>query len=107
MGGLCSNQPGVGSGLITRSSARQLMQEAVVAAIGSVPLHTHIAMCTCPEGATCPRMKPNCGMLLELLEQYRVDSSAALYVGDLAIDEIAARRAGIPFTYAKAFFGSP
>jgi HAD superfamily hydrolase (TIGR01662 family) len=102
---VCSNQLGVGDRYLSRRVARELIQDTVAAAVGYLPAHTIIAMCTCPEGASCPRMKPNPGMLQELLRHYEVTAAEALYVGDQLLDAEAARRAGVPFTYAAEFFG--
>jgi len=102
---VCSSQLGVGDRYLSRGVARELIQDTVAAAVGYLPTHTIIAMCTCPEGASCPRMKPNPGMLQELLRHYEVTAAEALYVGDQLLDAEAARRAGVPFTYADEFFG--
>jgi histidinol phosphatase-like enzyme len=81
---VCSNQLGVGDRYLSRRVARELIQDTVAAAVGYLPAHTIIAMCTCPEGASCPRMKPNPGMLQELLRHYEVIAAEALYVGESA-----------------------
>jgi D-glycero-D-manno-heptose 1,7-bisphosphate phosphatase len=102
---VCSNQLGVGDRYLSRRVAWELIQDTVAAAVGYLPAHTIIAMCTCPEGASCPRMKPNPGMLQELLRHYEVTAAEALYVGDQPLDAEAARGAGVPFKYANEFFG--
>ncbi len=67
-------------------------------------METHIGMCICDERLSCPCRKPAPGLLLAHLAHFGVSPEEALFVGDLAIDEEAARRAGIPFAYARDFF---
>jgi len=102
---VCSSQLGVGDRYLSRRVAWELIQDTIAAEVGYLPAHTIIAMCTCPEGASCPRMKPNPVMLQELLRHYEVTAGEALYVGDQALDAEAARRAGVPFKFADEFFG--
>jgi D-glycero-D-manno-heptose 1,7-bisphosphate phosphatase len=104
---IASNQHGVAEGLITRTAARQLILDALTAALGHIPPGTDIEMCTCREDADCPRRKPAPGMLLGMLERRAVAPQEALFVGDLPIDAEAARRAGIPFAWAQEFFARP
>lgn len=49
--------------------------------------------------------KPQPGMLLMLMHQLRATAPDTLFVGDQATDCEAARNAGIPFAWAKDFFG--
>jgi phosphoglycolate phosphatase-like HAD superfamily hydrolase len=44
-------------------------------------------------------------MLLRILRRFEAAPDEALYVGDLDIDEQAARRAGVAFRWARDFFG--
>ena len=46
------------------------------------------------------------GRLLEHLTHFGVAPRGALFVGDLASDAEAARRAGVPFAYAAEFFAT-
>jgi HAD superfamily hydrolase (TIGR01662 family) len=102
---VCSNQSGVGDRFLSKRVARDLIQDTLAAALGYLPAHTVIAMCTCAETATCHRMKPSPSMLLELVRHYEVGREETLYVGDQLIDAEAARRGGIPFMYADDYFG--
>ena len=49
--------------------------------------------------------KPNPGMLLLHMHQLRATAPDALFVGDQESDCEAARNAGVPFAWAKDFFG--
>jgi phosphoglycolate phosphatase-like HAD superfamily hydrolase len=44
-------------------------------------------------------------MLLDLLRVFGVPASAALFVGDAECDRAAAEAAGMPFRWARHFFG--
>lgn len=102
---VASNQTGVGEGRLTEALARELIEEALRAALGQVPLGTILALCTCPPEVACACRKPEPGLLLEALRASGVSAEEALFVGDLEIDRLAAERAGIPFRWAAEFFG--
>jgi HAD superfamily hydrolase (TIGR01549 family) len=51
--------------------------------------------------------KPNPGMLLRIMQALEVGPEATLYIGDLEIDQEAARRAGVAFMWAHEFFQWP
>ena len=104
---VASNQNGVAEGLITEEMARQLIEDALVAALGALPPRTTVALCICSEQADCDCRKPAPGLLLQLLERYGVAAADALFVGDLSSDQEAAKRAGIPFRWAHDFFSKP
>jgi D-glycero-D-manno-heptose 1,7-bisphosphate phosphatase len=48
--------------------------------------------------------KPNPGMLFSLAEKHGIDLKKSMMVGDRDTDKMAAKRAGVPFTWAKEFF---
>src|SRR5215470_14087911 len=75
---VCSSQLVVGDRYLSRRVAWELIQDTIAAAVGYLPAHTIIAMCTCPEGASCPRMKPNPVMRQELLRHHEVTAGEAL-----------------------------
>jgi D-glycero-D-manno-heptose 1,7-bisphosphate phosphatase len=102
--GVASNQGGVALGYLTKAMAYQLIEATLVEAIGFVPPGTIIAMCVCPPEAHCECRKPNPGMLLRIMQTLDVDPQETLYIGDLAIDREAARRAGVAFMWAHEFF---
>lgn len=102
---IASNQCGIGDGLLSAPLARQLIADCLVAAIGWLPAGVSIDFCSCREGASCRRQKPEPGLLLDALGRFGVCPGQALYVGDLDIDRLAAERAGVPFIVARDFFG--
>ena len=105
--GIASNQNGVAARLLSGELARSLIEDALLAAIGSLPPRLAVEMCTCDESRACACRKPAPGMLLSLLRRFGVAPWEALYVGDLEIDREAAGRAGVPFRWAQEFFAEP
>jgi HAD superfamily hydrolase (TIGR01662 family) len=102
--GIASNQDGVPLGDLSRDMARRLLRDTVEAALGFVPEDAAIEMCVCDPSERCPCRKPAPGMLRSILRRFRASPTEALFVGDLEIDREAARRAGIAFEWAHAFF---
>lgn len=102
---IASNQSGVSEGLLDEPTARKLIKEMVVAAVGHFPEKTLIELCTCSEQGECACRKPAPGLLRRLLSAYGVLPAEAVFVGDLPIDQEAAHGAGIPFMWAHEFFG--
>lgn len=101
---VASNQNGVAEGLLDERTARRLIEDMLVAALGRVPERTLVELCLCSEQAGCTCRKPEPGLLLRLLRAYRTQPADAVFVGDLPSDAEAARRAGIPFVWARDFF---
>ncbi len=103
--GIASNQDGVSLGDLTKEMAYRLLQDMVLEAVGYLPLHTAIEMCTCTLGMNCRRKKPQPEMLLDIMQKFGVPPAQTLFVGDMEWDREAARRAGVRFMWAKEFFG--
>jgi D-glycero-D-manno-heptose 1,7-bisphosphate phosphatase len=102
--GVASNQGGVALGYLTEEMAYQLIEAALVEAIGYVPPRTVIDMCICHPDVHCESRKPNPGMLLRIMQTLDVGPEETLFVGDLEVDREAARRAGTAFMWASEFF---
>jgi D-glycero-D-manno-heptose 1,7-bisphosphate phosphatase len=105
--GVASNQGGVALGYLTKEMAYQLIEATLVEAIGFIPPGAIIDMCVCPPDARCACRKPNPGMLLHIMQIVHVAPEETLFIGDLEIDQEAARRAGVAFIWAHEFFHSP
>lgn len=103
--GVASNQNGVAEGLLDERLARAMIHDTLCAALGREPDEARIELCTCSESAACSCRKPAPGLLLRLLEFFAVQPEDAIFVGDLPIDEEAARGAGVAFRWAADFFG--
>ena len=103
--GIASNQNGVAAGDLSEATARLLIDDMLLAALGRIPPGTRVELCTCDAAARCPCRKPAPGLLLRHLRHFGVAPCEALFVGDLDSDAEAAQRAGIAFRHARAFFG--
>lgn len=103
---IASNQGGIASGKLSALTARALLNDLVGAAF---PPLVSVSVYLCPHDARarCSCRKPAPGMLLEALGSAGVAARDALFVGDMASDQEAARRAGVPFAWAADFFGFP
>lgn len=92
--GICSNQSGVGRGLITQSSLahiEQKMMRAVQEAGGSI--HS-ILYCEHRPSEACACRKPKPGMLLSAMAELRAKPEDTLFIGDSLSDIQAAKAAG-------------
>lgn len=104
--GIASNQHGVALGQLTRIAAEQMLVATWQAAFGRVAPPVLIELCVCLPNAACSRRKPGPGMLTSLIARHGVPPERVLYVGDLSIDEQAARSAHVRFAWAHAFFAA-
>ncbi len=91
---VCSNQSGVGRGLLDEAALERIhrkLGEALAAQGASLD-----ALRYCPHhpDAGCSCRKPRPGMLLELMAEFRVDPQATIMVGDAIRDVEAAHAAG-------------
>lgn len=91
--GICSNQSGVGRGLITRSSLAniELKMIGAVQEAGGV-IHT-ILYCEHQPSAGCACRKPKPGMLLSAMTELQAQPEDTLFVGDSFSDIQAAKAA--------------
>jgi D-glycero-D-manno-heptose 1,7-bisphosphate phosphatase len=102
--GVASNQDHVGYGHLTHAEAHALLSAALEQASGRKPDPAAIRLCPHRLEVTCSCRKPAPGMLLAILEHYRLSPSEALFVGNEPIDEAAAMNAGMPFVWAQDLF---
>lgn len=105
---VCSNQGGVGWGIMLEQDALALLDHAAefIGARWRAVCYTH------PQAKLAeyrvendPRRKPNPGMLIELMQQAQATPEQTLYVGDSKEDEDAAAAAGCDFMWEDQFFG--
>ena len=104
-----SNQGGVALGFLDEAVAYSMLWDTIQEARGSM-LHTEVYMCAHSPRAACPCRKPSPFYLLTALhdlwlEGRPVSLERCLYVGDMASDQEAAKRAEMPFMPAHEFFG--
>ena len=95
--GICTNQAGIGRGILTRDALLAIhdtMHSALKTAAPSAELS---AVLFCPhhpdDGCEC--RKPQPGMLLKAMQALQVSSSQTCFVGDSLTDLQAAQSAGI------------
>lgn len=90
--GVASNQAGVALGFLSEQVARKLLVNMIFQATGILPQPEIIQMCVHAVDAGCSCRKPQPGMLIALMELWKVSPADTLY-------------AGCDFTWAKWFFG--
>jgi D-glycero-D-manno-heptose 1,7-bisphosphate phosphatase len=104
--GVASNQDHVGYGHLTYAEAHALLSAALESASGRKTDPAAIRLCPHRLDVTCACRKPAPGMLLAIVEHYRVAPAEALFIGNERVDELAAERAGIPFAWVHELWGS-
>jgi D-glycero-D-manno-heptose 1,7-bisphosphate phosphatase len=103
--GIASNQDQVAYGHLSFETARDLLRDLARAAAGAEPADAALQLCPHPADVGCSCRKPAPGMLNAIVAHYGVAPEATLFVGNHEIDREAAARAGIPFVWARDFFG--
>jgi D-glycero-D-manno-heptose 1,7-bisphosphate phosphatase len=92
--GVCTNQSGIGRGLLTEAEARRIhdhllkLVEAGGGTLGPIVYCPHL-----PD-AGCDCRKPKPGMLLRAMAELEADAADTTFVGDSMRDLLAARAAG-------------
>jgi D-glycero-D-manno-heptose 1,7-bisphosphate phosphatase len=100
---IVTNQAGIKRGWFTREQVEAGLRE-LDRRLGDIV--TAWEVCPHDDADNCDCRKPRPGMVLELARMYGVDLKASTMVGDQAVDEQAAREAGVGrFIYAAEFFG--
>jgi D-glycero-D-manno-heptose 1,7-bisphosphate phosphatase len=99
--GVASNQDHVGYGHLSYEDAHGLLSAALEQASGRRPDPAAIRLCPHRLDVACDCRKPAPGMLLTILEHYRLAPSEALFVGNELSDQLAAQRANMPFLWAQ------
>ena len=105
--GVASNQDSVGYGHLSADAARDLLADAVRAAVGEIDPPPCLRFCPHVLEMPCGCRKPAPGLLLDILRHFALPPDAALFVGDGETDRRAADAAGIAFAWAWDFFGWP
>lgn len=89
---ICTNQPEVGRGVVTRSQVDRI-HEALKAMLAAEGATVDLILC-CGSVRKCPWRKPSGGMLAAAAERYGARAAETPYVGDQADDLKAAFHAG-------------
>lgn len=102
--GIASNQGGVGMGYFSEEMAFRLLKDTFVAAFGFEAHDEIIQMCTPKPHIDSECRKPKPGMLLEIMNFWKVKPSDTLFVGDMESDQKTAKNAACDFIWATEFF---
>ncbi len=98
-----TNQAGVARGRFTLDALERALLDLNCQLGGAL---TGWKVCPHQDADRCDCRKPKPGMILELAQQYDLDLSSSVMVGDQEIDAQCARAAGVGrFYYANEFFG--
>jgi D-glycero-D-manno-heptose 1,7-bisphosphate phosphatase len=89
---ICTNQPEVARGVMTRAELDAVHRALVDRLAAEGATIEHVLSCTAE--AKCPRLKPASGMLAEALARYGAVAAETPFVGDQADDLRAAFHAG-------------
>ena len=103
--GIASNQDQVAYGHLSLATARDLLRDLARAAAGCLPRDPALQLCPHALEVACTCRKPEPGMLLAIMDHYRVDRGKTLYVGNHEVDREAAARAGTAFCWSHDLFG--
>ncbi|HZP46637.1 MAG TPA: HAD-IIIA family hydrolase [Candidatus Binataceae bacterium] len=97
-----SNQAGIKRGRYTREQVEDALAELDRQLDGIL---TAAEICPHDDADGCACRKPKGGMITRLADDHGVDLQGSIMVGDQAVDEQAARAAGVgQFIYAAEFF---
>ena len=97
-----SNQSGIGSGKVAEKDVVECFEYT------NKLLKHKIDYRYCPHKAGpggCYCRKPQVGLGVELIEQYKLLPSSCIFVGDMTSDKTFAARCGFKFYKADKFFG--
>jgi D-glycero-D-manno-heptose 1,7-bisphosphate phosphatase len=96
-----TNQPDISRKLMTRSELKA-MHEVL---LSLMPLD-HIEVCTSARN-TCPRRKPNPGMLLHCASAFDLHLPASYFLGDAMKDVLAGKKAGVKTILLQTEYNEP
>ena len=91
---VCTNQAGIGRGILTESALLRIHQKMALALASLGCRLDAVAHCPHAPEAGCQCRKPRPGMLIRMMDQFRVDPGDTLFVGDKLTDMQAAISAG-------------
>jgi D-glycero-D-manno-heptose 1,7-bisphosphate phosphatase len=100
---ICTNQPEIARGAMTRDELYQV-HSALQAMLAAEGAHLESIFC-CTKSCKNPWLKPSCGMLRDALRHFGAEAADTPFVGDQADDLKAAFRAGCPRILVKTGLG--
>ena len=94
---IATNQPGVATGEVSEEFLTDLHIKLVSDLLNYGINILSVYICKHHWDENCNCRKPNPGMLLEAMQEFAIDSTSTLYIGDELKDSIAASSAGIDY----------
>jgi D-glycero-D-manno-heptose 1,7-bisphosphate phosphatase len=101
---ICTNQPEVGRGAMTRAQL-DAVHEALLALLARQGARVDVVLC-CTGPCKSPWRKPSPGMLRDALHRYGVTGARTPYIGDQLDDLKAAFHAGCPPVLVRTGLGA-
>jgi D-glycero-D-manno-heptose 1,7-bisphosphate phosphatase len=90
---IASNQPEISRGFITRETLLSINNEI----LEELGLKVKIFICPHDDVDACLCRKPKPGLLLQIVEQFRIPIREIIFIGDRNIDKLAASEIGMQF----------
>jgi len=103
---ICSNQSGLGRGMMNEELFRAIHAKMLLAIEEAGGMLTHAAYCPHSPDDRCTCRKPKPGLILEALAALKVDATDAVMVGDSTRDIEAAHAAGVPSMLVQTGYGN-
>jgi len=103
---ICSNQSGLGRGMMNEQLFHAIHAKMLLAIEEAGGMLTHSAYCPHKPEDKCSCRKPLPGLILESLEALNVDAKDAVMIGDSTRDIEAAHTAGVPTMLVQSGYGN-
>jgi len=103
---ICSNQSGLGRGMMNEELFHAIHAKMLLAIEGAGGMLTHSAYCPHKPEDQCQCRKPLPGLILESLDALDVSPDEAIMIGDSTRDIEAARAAGVPSMLVQSGYGN-
>jgi D-glycero-D-manno-heptose 1,7-bisphosphate phosphatase len=101
---IASNQGGIELGYLSRKQARTLLNDLYRELTGKRPSKGMVQLCPdYKKLSSCRKPKP--GMVEAIIKQVDASPEDTLFVGNSEDDRLTALNAGVPFMWARDFFG--
>jgi len=103
---ICSNQSGLGRGMMNETLFHAIHAKMLLAIEEAGGMLTHTAYCPHKPEDKCSCRKPLPGLILESLDALGVDAKDAVMIGDSTRDIEAAHAAGVPTMLVQSGYGN-
>lgn len=103
---ICSNQSGLGRGMMNEELFHAIHAKMLLAIEEAGGMLSHAAYCPHSPEDKCSCRKPLPGLILEALEALKVDAKDAIMIGDSTRDIEAAHAAGVDSMLVQSGYGN-